>query len=70
MRPVIVFNDINYVIQKRYGVFSIKRNASQLTKIINYIKRNDQLIFNKLKKNQLPQRIDFLENLYKIISLN
>jgi glycosyltransferase involved in cell wall biosynthesis len=70
MRPVIVFNDIKYVIQKRYGVFSIKRNASQLTKIINYIKRNDQLIFNKLKKNQLPQRIDFLENLYKIISLN
>jgi glycosyltransferase involved in cell wall biosynthesis len=70
MRPVIVFNDIKYVIQKRYGVFSIKRNASQLTKIINYIKRNDQLIFNQLKKNQLPQRIDFLENLNKIISLD
>ena len=70
MRPVIVFNDIKYVIQKRYGVFPIKRNASQLTKIINYIKRNDQLIFNQLKKNQLPQRIDFLENLYKIISLD
>jgi glycosyltransferase involved in cell wall biosynthesis len=70
MRPVIVFNDIKYVIQKRYGVFPIKRNASELTKIINYIKRNDQLIFNQLKKNQLPQRIDFLENLYKIISLD
>ena len=70
MRPVIVFNDIKYVIQKRCGIFSIKRNAFQLTKIINYIKRNDQLIFNQLKKNQLPQRIDFLENLYKIISLD
>jgi glycosyltransferase involved in cell wall biosynthesis len=70
MRPVIVFNDIKYVIQKRYGVFSIKRSASQLERIINYIKRNDKLIFNQLKKNKLPQRMDFLENLDKIISLN
>ena len=70
MRPVIVFNDINYVIQKRYGVFSINRNASQLAKIINYIKRNDQFIFNQIKKNKLPQRIDFLKNLYNIISLD
>jgi len=70
MRAVIVFNDIKYVIQKRYGVFSIERNASQLARIINYIKRNDQLIFNQLKKNKLPLRIDFLENLYKIISLD
>ena len=70
MRPVIVFNDIKYVIQKRYGVFSIKRSASKLARIINYIKRNDKLIFNQLKKNKLPQRIDFLKNLDKIISLN
>ena len=32
MRPVIVFNDIKYVIQNRCGIFSIKRNASQLIK--------------------------------------
>jgi glycosyltransferase involved in cell wall biosynthesis len=70
MRPVIVFNDIKYVIQKRYGVFSIKRSASQLVRIINYIKRNDKLIFNQLMKNKLPQRMDFLKNLDKIISLN
>lgn len=70
MRPVIIFNDIKYVIQKRYGVFSIKRNASQLARIVNYIKRNDKLIFNQLKKNKLPQRMDFLKNLGKIISLN
>jgi glycosyltransferase involved in cell wall biosynthesis len=70
MRAVIVFNDIKYVIQKRYGVFSIKRNVSQLARIINYIQRNNQLVFKQLKKNKLPQRIDFLENLYKIISLN
>ena len=67
MRPVVIFNDIKYVIQKRYGIFSIKRNATQLKKIINYIKRNNQLINNQLKKNQLSQKIDFLKNLYKIL---
>ena len=67
MRPVVVFNDIKYIIQERNSVFSIKRNVTQLKKIINYIKKKNQLIHNQLKKNQLPQKIDFLRNLHKII---
>jgi glycosyltransferase involved in cell wall biosynthesis len=68
MRPVIIFNDIKYVIQNRYGIFSVKRNFIQLLKIIKYIKRNDQLIFTQLKKNRLPQKKDFLKGLYTIVS--
>jgi hypothetical protein len=68
MRPVIVFNEINYVIDNRYGIFSVKRNAYELEKIVNFIKVNNQSIFYKMKKNQLPQRIDFLKNLERIIS--
>jgi len=68
MRPVIIFNDIKYVIQNRYGIFSVKRNAIQLTRVINYIKRHNNLISNQLKKNLLPKKSDFLEDLYKIIS--
>ena len=67
MRPVIIFNDIKYVIQDRHGVFSVKRSHLELIKIINYLKNNNQLIHNLLKKNILPQRKDFLKNLYKII---
>jgi len=67
MRPVIIFNDIKYVIQDRYGVFSVKRSHLELIKIINYLKNNNQLIHNLLKKNILPQRKDFLKNLYEII---
>jgi glycosyltransferase involved in cell wall biosynthesis len=70
MRPVIIFNDIKYVIQKRYGVIAIKRNSTQLLKTINYIKKNNQFILNQLKKNQLPQKINFLKDLYNIISSN
>jgi glycosyltransferase involved in cell wall biosynthesis len=68
MRPVIIFNDIKYVIQDRRGVFSINRNHKELIKTINYLKNNNQLIFNQLKKNKLPQRNDFLKSFHKIIS--
>ena len=68
MRPVIIFNDIKYVIKNRYGVFSIKRKYSDLLAIIKYIKKNNQLIFSHLKKNNLPQRVTFLKSLHKIIS--
>lgn len=68
MRPVIIFNDIKYIIKDRYGVFSVKRNYQELIKIINYLKINNQLVFNELKKNKLPQKKDFLKNLNKIIN--
>ena len=68
MRPVIVFDDIKYVINKRYGVFSVKRNSEELMKVINFIKKNNQLISHRLKKNKLPKKEVFLKNLYKIIS--
>jgi glycosyltransferase involved in cell wall biosynthesis len=67
MRPVIIFNDIKYIIQNRSGIFSVNRDVSQLIRIINYIKKNNQFIFNQLKTNKLPQRNDFLESLHKIL---
>ena len=70
MRTVIIFNDIKYVIQNRYGIFSVKRNSFQLLKIINYIKKNQKLIHNQMKKNKLPKKINFLRELYEIISCN
>ena len=68
MRPVIVFDEINYVIDNRYGIFAVKRNANELKKIIDFIKINNRLIFNKMKNNKLSQRISFLKNLETIIS--
>jgi glycosyltransferase involved in cell wall biosynthesis len=67
MRPVVIFNEIKYVIQDRLGVYPVKRCPHELIKIINFIQKNNQYIFNQLKKNKLPQRHDFLKNLYEII---
>ena len=66
MRPVVIFNDIRYVIQGRYGVFSINRNHQELVKIFNYLKNNKKKVFDQMKKNKLPQRKDFLKSLYEL----
>ena len=69
MRPVIVFNDIKYVINGRFGVFSTKRDPKELIKVINFIEKNNKLINRRLKMNKLPKKEVFLKNLYKIISI-
>jgi hypothetical protein len=70
MRPVIIFDEIKYVINNRYGVFSVKRDFKELIKTIYYIKRNNKFIRNQLKKNKLPKKKDFLKALDKIIFAN
>ena len=60
MRPVIIFDDIKYVINNRYGVFSSKRNFKELIKKIYYIKKNNKIINKQIKKNVLPKKIFFL----------
>ena len=67
MRPVVIFNDIRYVVQNRHGIFSVNRDSYKLIEVINYIKKNNKFIFKELKKNNLPQKNDFLESLHKII---
>ena len=70
MRPVIVFKDIKHVINNRYGVFSVNRDPHKLIQIINFIKKNNETIYSKLKKNKLPQKKNFLEDFNKLISFN
>ena len=70
MRPVIIFNEIKYVVNKRYGVFSVKRNFNELLKKINFIRKKNKLINNILVKNRLPKKNDFLDELYRIVSVN
>jgi glycosyltransferase involved in cell wall biosynthesis len=67
MRPVIIFNEIKDVIDNRYGVFSIRRNVNELLKSIDFIKKNNNLIFLRMKKNKLYERLDFLKSLEEII---
>ena len=67
-RPVIIFSDINHVKRDRKGVFVCNRNIDSLENTINYIVNNYEQIINKIKKNKLPTKKTFINEMKKIIS--
>ena len=69
-RPVILFDDIKYIIGNRLGVFSIKRNYRELQKKIDYIFNNNAKIHKNIIKNKLPTRSQFLKSLIKVLNKN
>ena len=70
LKPVIIFNDIKHVVKGRLGVFSTERDYAKLKEIIYFIINNYHEICNDIKKNTLPTKENFLNNLADIISNN
>lgn len=68
LKPVVIFNEIRYVINERLGVFCTERNSEKLKETIYYIVNNYNKIRNDIKKNILPTRKIFLNSLFKIIN--
>jgi glycosyltransferase involved in cell wall biosynthesis len=66
-RPVIIFQEIEHVIRDRKGVFACDRDASSLSDKINYILKNYQIIQDEIKKNSLPTKENFINEIKKII---
>ena len=67
LRPVIVFKDIDHVIEDKKGIFVAERNIGSLVEKIEFIKKNYESIQDEMKKNKLPTKQEFLENLINII---
>ena len=70
LRPVIVFNEISHVIDKRKGVFVCKRDSNSLSTLIKYIIKNYSLIQEDMMTNNLPVKKIFLDRISKIIEAN
>ncbi len=66
-RPVIIFKEISHVLRNRKGIFISERNISSLEETINYIKSNYVNINEQMKKNILPTKKEFLNQLKDII---
>ncbi len=66
-RPVIIFNEINYVVNGREGIFKCKRNIEDLFDLSNYIIDNYQTIQNKMRSNNDYTKINFQKDLSKKI---
>jgi glycosyltransferase involved in cell wall biosynthesis len=68
LRPVIIFKDIEHVIEDKKGIFVAERNSESLLEKIEFIKKNYLSIQEEIKKNNLPTKQEFLRDLSSIIS--
>ena len=68
LRPVIVFKEIDHVINGRKGIFISNRNSHDLLEKINYIISNYRSIQDSMKSNKLPNNESFIKNMEEIMS--
>ena len=69
-RPVIIFEEIKHVIQNREGIFVSKRNAKSLEETIYFIIKNYAKIQERMRKNKLPTKEEFILRMTNILSSN
>ena len=68
IRPVIIFEDISYIIRDKKGVFVSKRNIESFSETLEYVIKNYYEIQNDIKKNKLPTKQDMLDRFSKILT--
>jgi glycosyltransferase involved in cell wall biosynthesis len=68
-RPVIIFEEINYIVRGKRGIFVSKRTADSLSKTIKYIINNYFEIQKNIEKNVLPTKDNMIKEISDIINL-
>ena len=68
MRPIIIFDEINFVKKNYQGVFVTKRSSDYLEKTIKDIVENYQVILKLMKKNTLPSKEMFIKELTEALA--
>lgn len=67
LKPIIIFDDIKYVVNGRKGIFVCKRDEESLKKNINFILNNYASIQKKIKNNYFYTKDNFNKELLKYI---
>jgi len=68
-RPVIIFEDIAYIVRDKKGIFVSKRDIDSLSKTTKYIMDNYLEIQKKMEKNVLPTKKTMIKQISDIINL-
>ena len=68
-RPVIIFQDISYIIKDKIGIFVSKRNPESFEQTVKYIMENYAKIQKNIEKNQLPTKKSMLKQISNIIDV-
>ena len=67
-RPVIIFEDIAYIVRDKIGVFVSKRDIDSFSKTVKYIMDNYLEIQKKMEKNVLPTKNNMIKQISDILS--
>ena len=67
LRPVIIFEEISYVVNDKEGIYISKRNSESLRQTTEYILKNYTAIQSKMSKNTLPTKKSMLKQISDII---
>ena len=67
-RPVIIFEDISYIIRDKKGVFVSKRNIESFSETLEYVIKNYYEIQKDIEKNKLPTKQDMLNEFSRILN--
>ncbi len=70
LRPVIIFKEIEHVIEGRKGIFVSDRSFISLSEKINNVIDNYNSIQESMKNNILPNNENFIKGLREILSKN
>ncbi len=66
-RPVIIFEDIEYIIRNKKGIFVSKRDINSFTEKTKYIMENYKEIQKNMEKNVLPTKKSMIKQISDII---
>tara|TARA_Y100000590_G_scaffold142531_1_gene163609 strand:+ start:26366 stop:27394 length:1029 start_codon:yes stop_codon:yes gene_type:complete len=68
-RPVIIFEDIKYIIRDKIGIFVSKRDIDSLSEVTKYVMDNYTEIQKNMEKNTLPTKKSMIKEIANIIEL-
>ena len=66
-RPVIIFKEIEHVIEGKKGIFVADRNAKSFFEKVDFIKKNYESIQEDMQNNHLPNKEKFLKEMSELI---
>ena len=66
-RPVIIFEDIAYIVKDKKGIFVSKRDVRSFSETAKYIIHNYYEIQKNIEKNKLTTKHDMLKQISDIL---
>ena len=68
-RPVIIFEEIEYIVRNKVGIFVSKRDIESFSETTKYIMDNYNEIQKKMAANNLPTKKSMIKEISEIINL-